>query len=51
MLFLAAYAFLLRVPSEGLTLAAHVVPPGHTGPVFEVAADGVTIEFKDVYHT
>ena len=46
MLFLAAYAFLLRVPSEGLTLAAHAAPPGHTGPVFKLEADGVTIEFQ-----
>ena len=28
MVFLAAYAFMLRVPSEGLTMAAHSMPDG-----------------------
>jgi hypothetical protein len=45
MLFLSAYAFLLRLPSEGLTLAAHSAPPGHTGPVLTVKDDSVTISF------
>ena len=38
MVFVAAYAFLLRVPSECLPMAAHSVPPGVEGPVFSLRA-------------
>ena len=42
LLFIASYAFLLRLPSEGLPMAAHVMPQGLVGdsrvPVFKVVA-------------
>ena len=39
MVFLASYAFLLRVPSECLTMAAHSAPVGMEVPVFFVRGD------------
>ena len=45
MLFLASYAFLLRVPSEGLPLAAHEAPPGAEATVFTVGHDCVKVHF------
>ena len=45
MLFVASYAFLLRVPSEGLPMAAHSRPSGRQVPLFSVAEDVVTLWF------
>jgi len=43
LLFIASYAFLLRLPSEGLPMAAHMMPQGLVGdrrvPVFKVQGD------------
>ena len=45
-LFLASYVFLLRLPSEGLPLAAHSAPLGSKPvPVLSVTADSVSIWF------
>ena len=45
MLFLAAYCFLLRVPSEGLPMAVHADVNGLDVPVLKVAASEVTLHF------
>lgn len=45
MLFLASYIFLLRVPSEGLPMAAHRSAAGFTVPVFTCHGDHVRIQF------
>ena len=36
MLYVAAYVFLLRVPSEGLPMAAHASPEGKEVPIFSI---------------
>jgi len=45
MLFIAASAFLLRVPSEGIPMAAHATPQGGQAPVLTVSASCVTLTF------
>ena len=45
MLFLASYIFLLRLPSEGIPLAAHEAPAGREAPVISIADDKVVIDF------
>ena len=45
MLFVASYAFLLRLPSEGIPMAAHTAPAGCQTPVLSVAESSVTLWF------
>ena len=45
MLFIASYAFLLRLPSEGIPMAAHSAPEGCQAPVLSVAETCVTLWF------
>lgn len=40
MLFIASYAFLLRLPSEGLPMAARSCPAGAETPVFSITDEG-----------
>ena len=42
MLFIAAYAFLLRVPSEGIPMAAHSARRGCQAPVLTVSDSCIT---------
>ena len=44
MVFLASYAFLLRVPSECLTMAAHSAPVGMEVPVFFVRGNEAVLQ-------
>jgi len=45
MLFLASYVFLLRLPSEGLPLAAHSAPTARKVPVLSVTGSSVKVWF------
>ena len=45
MVFVAAYAFLLRVPSECLPMAAHCAPAGAEVPVFSLRGDEAVLYF------
>ena len=45
MLFVASYAFLLRLPSEGIPMAAHTAPAGCQTPVLSVGESSVTLWF------
>ena len=45
MLFVASYAFLLRLPSEGLPLAVGACPEGKECPVFSAAGGEVEVWF------
>ena len=45
MLFIASYVFLLRVPSEGIPMAAHSATVGPPTPIFTVSESAVTLWF------
>jgi len=45
MLFIASYAFLLRVPSEGIPMAAHSASAGDPTPIFSVTESAATLWF------